>query len=237
VAAVMADDVYHSELGTAFVEEYGKRGTVELAETVNEGAIDFEALTTVLAAQLDDGVEGVMLALQPRPAARLATELQARRGSQPPPRWFLTPRLKTELLLLNASPGVFNDAVGIAPEVFPAARAEFEPRFQQESGDKPFDPTFYLYDATAVALLAMDRALARGDTLPAGIPAAIRQVASFGGVLLNWDDFGQARDINLAQGKLQFTGLTGPVILAADGARIIGTTSLWGVQNEAIVER
>jgi hypothetical protein len=73
--------------------------------------------------------------------------------------------------------------------------------------------------------------------LPEGIPAAIRQVASFGGVLLNWDDFGQARDINLAQGKLQFTGLTGPVILAADGARIIGTTSLWGVQNEAIVER
>ncbi|MEY4545986.1 MAG: hypothetical protein RL685_2181 [Pseudomonadota bacterium] len=237
VAAVMADDVYHSELGTAFVEEYGKRGTVDLAETVNEDGIDFEALTTVLAAQLDDGVEGVMLALQPRPAARLATELQARRGSRPPPRWFLTPRLKTELLLLNASPGVFNDAVGIAPEVFPAARAEFEPRFQQESGDTPFDPTFYLYDATAVALLAMDRALARGDTLPEGIPAAIRQVASFGGVLLNWDDFGQARDINLAQGKLQFTGLTGPVILAADGARIIGTTSLWGVQNEAIVER
>jgi ABC-type branched-subunit amino acid transport system substrate-binding protein len=237
VAVVMANDVYHSEIGAAFVDRYDAYGTVELAETLNEATIDYEALTSVLAAQLDAGVEGVMLALQPRPAARLATELQVRRGSLPAPRWFLTPRLKTELLLVNASPGVFNGAVGIAPQVFPEARAEFEQRFEQELEDKPFDPTFYVYDATAVALLAMDRALARGDTLPEGIPAAIREVASFGGVLLNWDDFEQARSTNQAQSKLQFSGLTGPVILAADGSRIIGTTSLWGVQDEAIIER
>jgi ABC-type branched-subunit amino acid transport system substrate-binding protein len=237
VVAVMADDVYHHELGAAFVNRYARYGTVELAETVTEGAIDFEALTSLLASQLEDGVEGVMLALQPRPAARLATELQARRGGLPPPRWYLTPRLKTELLLVNASPGVFNDAVGIAPEVFPDARAEFARRFEQESGDTPFDPTFYVYDSTAVALLAMDRALARGDTLPEGIPAAIRQVTSFNGLLLNWDDFEQARATNQAGGNLYFSGLTGPVVLDADGSRIIGTTSLWGVENESIVER
>lgn len=238
VAAVMADDAYHTEIGAAFVAHFSPRyGSVELTETVHEASIDFEALTVRLAAQLDSGVEGVMLALQPRVAARLATELQVRRGSRPLPRWFLTPRLKTELLLVNASPGVFSAAVGIAPEVFPEARAEFELRYEQESGDKPFDPTFYVYDSTAVALLAMDRALAGGDTLPEGIPAAIRQVASFGGVLLNWDDFAQARATNQAQGKLQFSGLTGPVLLNTDGSRQIGTTSLWGVHNEAIVER
>lgn len=237
VAAVMADDAYHAEIGAAFVAHFPRYGAVDLAETVNESNLDFEALTAGLAAQLDAGVEGVMLALQPRVAARLATELQVRRGAQPPPRWFLTPRLKTELLLVNASPGVFNGAVGIAPEVFPEARAEFELQFEADSGDEPFDPTFYVYDSTAVALLAMDRALARGDTLPEGIPAAIRQVASFGGVLLNWDDFQQARATNQAQGKLQFSGLTGPVLLNTDGSRQIGTTSLWGVQNEAIVER
>ena len=119
----------------------------------------------------------------------------------------------------------------------PAWAPEFEQRFEQSSGDKPFDPTFYVYDATAVALLAMDRALARGGTLPEGIPAAIRQVTSFSGLLLNWDDFEQARSTNQGQGNLYFSGLTGPVILNADGSRQIGTTSLWGVRDEAIVER
>ena len=48
---------------------------------------------------------------------------------------------------------------------------------------------------------------------------------------------GLTRDLNQARSKLQFSGLTGPVILARDGSRTIGTTSLWGVQDEAIIER
>jgi neutral amino acid transport system substrate-binding protein len=235
VASVSAGDVYHAELGVAFRERFAGFGSVDMAADVDEEAIDYEALTKQLSEQLDAGVEGVMLALQPRPAARLATELDARRGGTPAPKWFLTPRLKTELLLENASPGAFSDAVGIAPEV--ETRGDFEQRFAARWGDKPFDPTFYQYDATVVALLAIDRALARGDTLPESIPQAIEDVASFGGVLVNWDDFAAARDLNQARSKLQFSGLTGPVILAKDGSRIIGTTSVWGVQNEAIIER
>ncbi len=235
VAAVIAGDVYHAELGAAFRERFAGFGSVDMAAEIDEDAIDYEALTKQLSDQLDAGVEGVMLAMQPRPAARLATELDARRGGKPAPKWFLTPRLKTELLLENASPGAFSDAVGIAPKV--ETRGDFEQRFAARWGDKPFDPTFYQYDATVVALLAMDRALARGDSLPEGIPQAIEEVASFGGVLVNWDDFGPARDLNQARSKMQFSGLTGPVILSKDGSRIIGTTSLWGVQDEAIVER
>jgi ABC-type branched-subunit amino acid transport system substrate-binding protein len=234
---VIANDVYHDQIGSAFVDRFGAYGSVDMTMSLDESAIDFERLTSNLAEQLDAGVQGVMLAMQPRPAARLATELEARRGAEAPPQWYLTPRLKTELLLQNASPGAFSDAVGIAPQVFDETRAAFEARFRAEWGDVPFDPTFYVYDATAVALLAIDRALARGDALPDGIGAAIQEVASFGGVLLYWDDYAQARQLNQSQSKLQFSGLTGPVILAKDGSRIIGTTSLWGVQNEAIIER
>jgi ABC-type branched-subunit amino acid transport system substrate-binding protein len=235
VAAVIAGDVYHAELGAAFQDRFASFGSVDMAAEIDEDAIDYEALSKQLAEQLDAGVEGVMLAMQPRPAARLATELDARRGGKPAPKWFLTPRLKTELLLENASPGAFSDAVGIAPKV--ETRGDFEQRFAARWGDKPFDPTFYQYDATVVALLAMDRALARGESLPEGIPQAIEEVASFGGVLVNWDDFGPARDLNQARSKMQFSGLTGPVILSKDGSRTIGTTSLWGVQDEAIIER
>lgn len=235
VAAVSAGDVYHAELGAAFRDRFTGFGSVDMAADVDEGAIDYEALTKRLSEQLDAGVEGVMLAMQPRPASRLATELDARRGGKPAPKWFLTPRLKTELLLENASPGAFRDAVGIAPKV--ETRGEFEQRFAERWGDKPFDPTFYQYDATAVALLAIDRALARGDRLPEGIPEAIEAIASFGGVLLEWDDFVSAHELNQSLSKMQFSGLTGPVILAKDGTRIIGTTSLWGVQDETIIER
>jgi neutral amino acid transport system substrate-binding protein len=235
VAAVSARDVYHAELSAAFRDRFAGFGRVDMAAEVDEDAIDYEALTKQLSEQLDAGVQGVMLAMQPRPAARLATELDARRGDKPPTHWFLTPRLKTQLLFQNASPGAFSEAVGIAPKV--ETRGDFDQRFAARWGDHPFDPTFYQYDATVVALLAIDRALARGDSLPEGIPRAIEEVASFGGVLVDWDDFAPARDLNQARSKMQFSGLTGPVILSKDGSRIIGTTSLWGVQDEAIIER
>jgi ABC-type branched-subunit amino acid transport system substrate-binding protein len=237
VVAIMADDLYHAEIGAAFVERYAAYGKVEMAAKIDERSIDVEDLVHSVSDQLDAGAQGVMLAMQPRPAARLATELAALRGAKPAPNWFLTPRLKTELLLQNASPGAFGAAIGIAPQVFNETRAEFEQLFQEQLDDKPFDPTFYMYDATVVALLAIDRALASEKPLPEGIPQAIEEVASFGGVQVSWDGFEQARQINRAHGKMQYSGLTGPVILANDGSRIIGTTSLWGVQDEAIIER
>jgi ABC-type branched-subunit amino acid transport system substrate-binding protein len=237
VAAVIADDVYHSEIGAVFSDRYATYGKLEMSRTIDESSIDYESLTQALSEQLDAGVQGVMLAMQPRPAARLATELEARRSGKPPPKWYLTPRLKTELLLQNASPGAFRDAVGVAPEVLDGTRGEFEQFFAEREGDKPFDPTFYVYDATVVALLAIDRALGRGDSLPEGIPQSIQDVTAFGGVLVGWQGFAQARELNANHSKLQFSGLTGPVILQNDGSRRIGTTSLWGVQDEAIIER
>jgi len=237
IAAVIADDVYHSEIGARFSERYAAYGKVEMSRTIDESSIDYESLTRALAEQLDAGVQGVMLAMQPRPAARLATELEARRGGKTPPKWFLTPRLKTDLLLQNASPGAFRGAVGVAPQVLEGTRGEFEQFFAEREGDTPFDPTFYVYDATVVALLAIDRALASGSSLPEGLAQAIQEVTSFGGVLVGWEGFAQARELNASHSKLQFSGLTGPVILLNDGSRSIGTTSLWGVQDEAIVER
>jgi hypothetical protein len=179
----------------------------------------------------------VMLGLHPRPAARLATEFGALRGGQPPPQWYLTPRLETDLLLQNASPGALEGALGIAPEVFAATRQDFEVVFHRELGDVPFDSTFFMYDATSVTLLAMDRAIAAGNTLPLGIADAIVEVASFGGTLIRWRDFPRARAVNATGGEMYYVGLTGPVSLSADGSRAIGTTSLWAVEGGAIVDR
>jgi ABC-type branched-subunit amino acid transport system substrate-binding protein len=237
IGAIVANDIYHSQLGAAFLDRVRAYGSIEMQLNIDESSVNIQALAQTISERLDAGLEGVMLAMHPRPAARLATELSALRGSRGMPQWFLTPRLKTALLLENASPGALRDAVGIAPEVFAGTRGEFEEHFQARSGDLPFDPTFFVYDATAVALLAIDRALAQGETLPAGVPQAIEQVASFGGVLIRWSEFTQARAANQNGSKLQYTGLTGPVILNDDGSRLIGTTSLWGVQDEAIIER
>jgi hypothetical protein len=158
------------------------------------------------------------------------------RGSKPLPQWYLTPRLKTELLLQNASPGALQGALGVAPEVFADTRNEFEASFERRSGDIPFDSTFYMYDATSVTLIAMDRAVAAGNALPEGIAPAIVDVTSFGGARIGWDGFDQARAANATGGKLQYVGLTGPVILTADGSRRLGTSSLWAVEDGAIID-
>ncbi len=238
VGAVVANDLYHSELGAAFSDRFGRDGAVDLLITVDEGAADFESLAAQLYASLEAGTEGVMLAMHPRPAARLAMGLAALRGAKGPPRWYLTPRLKTDIFLLNASAGAIGNAVGIAPEVFGGTRSVFEQRFMEASGDLPLDPAFFVYDATAVLLIALDRAAQQGGApLPFGTAEAIVNVASFGGVLIPWDKFEEARQLNLEGRKMQYTGLTGPVILARDGARIIGTSSVWEVFDQRIVDR
>jgi ABC-type branched-subunit amino acid transport system substrate-binding protein len=236
VGAIVADDAYHSQLAEAFSERVVRYASLDLVTGVDEGNFDVQALSAQLDDRMDGGLEGVMLAMHPRPAARLATELSALRGSKPLPQWYLTPRLKTELLLQNASPGALQGALGIAPEVFADTRNEFEASFERRSGDVPFDSTFYMYDATSVMLIAMDRAVAAGNTLPDGIAPAMVNVASFGGVRIGWDGFEQARAANATGGKMQYVGLTGPVILTADGSRSLGTSSLWAVEGGTIVD-
>lgn len=237
IGAVVAADAYHSQLAEAFIDRVALYASVEMNESVDESRFNVHALGALIDERMEQGMQGVMLAMHPRPAARLATELSALRGNKPLPQWYLTPRLKTELLLQNASPGALEGALGVAPEVFDDTRAAFEARFEQSAKDMPFDSTFYMYDATSVMLMAMDRAVASGDTLPEGIAGAIVQVASFGGVLVRWGSFAQARAANTAGREMYYVGLTGPVILAADGSRSRGTSSPWAVAGGTIVER
>jgi ABC-type branched-subunit amino acid transport system substrate-binding protein len=236
VGAVVASDAYHSQIAEAFGERVALYASVDLDVSVDESNFDVHGLSSQIDQLMDRGMQGVMLAMHPRPAARLATELSALRGAKPLPQWYLTPRLKTELLLQNASPGALEGALGIAPEVFAETRAEFEAQFERSSGDVPFDSTFYMYDATTVTLIAMDRAAVAGNTLPDGITSAIVDVASFGGLLIRWGDFEQARAANAAGREMYYVGLTGPVILAPDGSRSRGTSSLWAVEAGAIVD-
>jgi ABC-type branched-subunit amino acid transport system substrate-binding protein len=236
VGAVVASDAYHSQLAEAFGERVALYASVDLNVSVDESSFDVHGVSAQIDELMDQGMQGVMLAMHPRPAARLATELSALRGAKPLPQWYLTPRLKTELLLQNASPGALEGALGIAPEVFAETRAEFEAQFERSSGDVPFDSTFYMYDATTVTLIAMDRAAAAGNTLPDGITSAIVDVASFGGLLIGWGDFEQARAANAAGSEMYYVGLTGPVILAPDGSRSRGTSALWAVEAGAIVD-
>jgi branched-chain amino acid transport system substrate-binding protein len=236
MVAVMANDAYHAQLGQAFAQRFASYGELDEVVTLEHPEQSLQPLAANLAARVDAGLDAVMLALHPRVAARLATEVAALRNGKPPPRWYLAPRLKTDLLLQNASPGALEGAKGVGPEVFATTRGEFESRFAQGVGDVPFDATFFMYDATAVALVAMDRARAAGAELPAGLAPAVEQVASFGGIVVRWNEFDVARRINRDGGALQYTGLTGPVILAADGSRAIGTSSIWGVENGAITD-
>ncbi|HTV24595.1 MAG TPA: ABC transporter substrate-binding protein, partial [Polyangiaceae bacterium] len=105
IGVVVADDAYHSQLTEAFIDRVALFASVEMNESVDESRLGVHALGALIDERMEQGMQAVMLAMHPRPAARLATELSALRGDQPLPQWYLTPRLKTELLLQNASPG------------------------------------------------------------------------------------------------------------------------------------
>jgi ABC-type branched-subunit amino acid transport system substrate-binding protein len=97
IGTVVASDAYHTQLAEAFSERVASYASIDLSVSVDESNFDVQALTRQLSEPLDAGMQGVMLAMRPRPAARLATELAALRGTKAPPQWYLTPRLKTDL--------------------------------------------------------------------------------------------------------------------------------------------
>ena len=63
---------------------------------------------------IEAGVETIFLAAAPRTGALAVNELEAL--SPRPLRWFLSPLLKTELLVANVAPDALEGALGVAPE-------------------------------------------------------------------------------------------------------------------------
>lgn len=179
-------------------------------------------------------VDAIVLTSSPRAGALVVNEFDAL--SATPPRWFLSPLLKTDLLVQNVAPEALEGALGVAPSIedtsndFPMAFGE---RWQ---GDVPLEGAYFYYDALGLLALAIQKTTLDASgaiTLPA-LEAGLLSAAGPPGEDAGWNNLetglGQLRNGE----NIYYSGLTGPLLLNACGERAIGLTTPWEVHAGSI---
>ena len=183
------------------------------------------------------GADAVVLATSPRTGALFVNEFYALEAQRP--RWFLSPLLKTDLLVQNVAPEALEGALGIAPKIFDNG-PEFPDAFARRwLGDTPLEGAYFYYDAMvllAVAVAKMDAAPLAGDAQSfRALKNATFDAASPPGEVMGWDEV-ESGMVRLSEDDdLYYAGLTGPLLLTACGSRRSGVTSAWSVLDGAIV--
>jgi ABC-type branched-subunit amino acid transport system substrate-binding protein len=231
VAVLYTSSPYDRALGGAAAARFATLG----GEVALELELDPQAQSyaEVISAAIDAQVTDVILAASPRAGAILVNEFDAL--SSKPPRWFLSPLLKTDLLVQNVAPQALEGALGVAPKIYELGD-EFPRAFAQRwLGDEPLEGAYFYYDA--MALLAMSLAKnARSSDAEPNLGKAMLDAAGPPGEGVKWDALELGLD-RIAQGKdMYYTGLTGPLSLQTCGLRGTGTTSAWTVEQGLIVD-
>jgi branched-chain amino acid transport system substrate-binding protein len=185
---------------------------------------------------IDAGVESIFLAAAPRTAALAVNELQAL--SPRPLRWFLSPLLKTELLVANVAPEALEGALGVTPRIYDTTAAfpdAFSARWQ---GDRPLEGAYFYNDAVGLLALAMEKTTpaAGGGIDVAQLQAAIQDAAAPPGEAVAWNEIELGLERTRGGSDIYYSGLTGPMLLDPCGSRLLGATSTWRIQAGTIAQ-
>lgn len=231
VAVLYSTAPYDRALGSAAAKRFATlRGEVALELELDPQA---QSYAPVISAAIRAGVTDVILAASPRAGAILVNEFDALSSKKP--RWFLSPLLKTDLLVQNVAPQALEGAFGVAPKIYEHGEAfprAFSERWQ---GDEPLEGAYFYYDAMALLALALAKATNSEDPV-ANLSRAMLDAAGPPGEGVKWDALESGLE-QVVQGRdLYYTGLTGPLSLQTCGSRSTGITSDWTVQQGRIVD-
>jgi neutral amino acid transport system substrate-binding protein len=233
VAIIYADDAYNEAFSDALRSIFVSRGgsvplELKVAPNAQSYAGSVEAVT-------DAGIQSVVLAISARAGALLVNEFDALSSQHL--RYFLSPQLKTELLVANVAPDALEGAIGVAPQIFDTG-SEFPDAFAQEwDGDRPLEGAYFYYDAVALLSFALQKAATEPSSVTlVEFSNVVRDVARSPGEYQKWNEV----EIGLKRIRegddIYYTGLTGPMLLGECGDRLQGTTSDFAVEDGRIVD-
>ena len=233
-AVLQSADAYDVALSDAVASRFAALGgQITLKLELDPNA---QTYASVARQAIDAGVESIFLASAPRTAALAINELEAL--SPRPLRWFLSPLLKTELLVANVAPDALEGALGVAPRIYDTSTAfpdAFSARWQ---GDRPLEGAYFYYDALGLLALALEKTIpaADGSIDVAQLQAAIQDAAAPPGEGVAWNDIERGLERTRSGSDIYYSGLTGPMLLDSCGSRLLGATSTWRVQAGTISE-
>jgi ABC-type branched-subunit amino acid transport system substrate-binding protein len=181
--------------------------------------------------------DAYLLAASPDVAASLVYALTAIGALDEPERWYLSPTLHTPAFYESIPKGSMMGARGVAPGTV-AGGADFRALFQARWHDSPLDEAYPFYDAAAVAVLGMQRALRDEKAIPTGTGLSIHLVAvtKAGGNPVRWNEIGRGLEL-LRQGQeVEYFGLKGQLQFDSIGRTQLATTKWWTIREEGFTD-
>ena len=224
---------YDQALAAAFKQRFmALGGAVPYEATLPRNA---QSYSKIIREALAENADGVLLAASPRTAALFVNELGVL--SKKRPQWYLSPLLKTQLLLQNVEPSVLEGAIGVTPKIFDTSGKYPEAFAERWEGDQTFDGAFFYHDAISLSAFALEHAEEdEGQISSEALIASLFEVATASGEAVRWNEVSEAMP-RLSEGaRLYYSGLTGPLLLRDCGNRKSGVTSTWSIKDGRIIE-
>jgi len=234
VGIVYAAGAYNEALSEAVARRLAAGGRVQLTLELDP---DAQSYTAEVEDALASGVEALVLATSPRAAALFVNETDALGGRSL--RWFLSPLLKTDLLVQNVAPAALEGAVGVAPQIFHRSDDGFPQAFAGRwLGDQPLEGAYFYYDAVALAAFAIEKAESEPGQLPdfADLESAMIDAASTQGESRGWNQLETGLRRIREGADVNYSGLTGPILLDECGSRRSGESESFRVTGGRIVD-
>jgi branched-chain amino acid transport system substrate-binding protein len=212
---------YNSELAWDLGNRYGMSKQV-----LPNGASDPSIVDAILSWSADSYV----LAAFPSSASTLVYALTAIGGLPDPTRWYLSPVLHTPAFLESIPRGLLDGARGVSPGTV-AGAADFRAAFQARWQDVALDDAFPFYDAGALAILALARAIAKEGTVPsdAGLAPHVIAVTVPGGTPVRWNDLAKGIALLQAGTEIEYFGLSGQLQFDSNGKTRSAPTNWWNI--------
>lgn len=220
---------YSSLLGFELVTDY----ELQRVNLPTQNSSTEDTVRPIMAA----GADAYLLAALPRAATTLLYALVATGSLRDPTAWYLSPTLHTPALLATLPRGMLAGARGVASGTVAGAHA-FRERFEARWQDQALDDAYPFYDAAAVALLALERALVKEGAVPAGtgLGKHIVAVTHTAGVPVEWNQIGDGLRRLRDGEEVAYVGLSGTLEFDVTGQSRAANTSWWQVGPAGFVE-
>jgi branched-chain amino acid transport system substrate-binding protein len=232
IAVLSTPDAYSKAFGNSLAKRFKSLGgSVSLQAELDPTAASYgELLEQVTGA----GVSDIVLSAPPTTAAWVASEAYLTFRAKV--NWYLSPLLKTDLLIQNAAPGALDGARGVAPKLFETEDG-FAQAFKERAHDIPLEGAYFYFDAVVLAAYALQLASStdEGAISAEAFKNALLTIARPVGITTTWTELDKGLDGIAAKQSVYYTGLTGPMQFDACGARRIGAFSNWSIRAGRII--
>jgi ABC-type branched-subunit amino acid transport system substrate-binding protein len=222
---VLADSTsFNNLVGWELVRRHGMTQIVLPDQSSSSSTVQ-----PIAAAQAD----AFVLLAQPPAASSLVYSMAALGALKKEVGWYLSPTLHTPALLATIPKGALAGARGVAPGKV-AGAADFRSAFMARWQDQPLDDAYSFYDATAVAVLALERSHLRDGQIPRGEPLGrhVLAVTQAGSAPVRWNELGRGLEL-LRQGQeVEYLGLSGPLQFDQFGEAPEATTGWWAIVDD-----